>query len=415
MPAPAAGAAATFGFGTPWAPQLEFFRAKLNLPTEVWNDIIHAAHDRAFIVAGAAKADLLQDLRTAVDKSIATGDLAAFRKDFTALVAKNGWTGWTGEGSAAGTAWRTRVIYQTNMATSYAAGRWRQLNDPELLQSRPFWKYVHSDGVLHPRPWHLAWNGLTLPASHPFWKTHFAPNGWGCCCEIHPVRAPAPGAATAPPDGWDVADPETGEPVGIDAGFGYAPGANADTPLQALVDRKLINLAAPIGAQMAQALGPALAMERQQGWWLTLDEWLADPLPRGRTAVVGALTPGDLEVLAAKSQPLPDSAEIAVSDRLVVGAKQRRHLDQQNALTDDEWRSLPTLLRQPSGVYLDTINKHLVFVADGVGPAKLAVEFANASDAEALNEVVSTFRVSAESIAGMVKGGQWALVRVPGA
>ncbi|MDE2442099.1 MAG: head morphogenesis protein, partial [Betaproteobacteria bacterium] len=62
-----------FGFGTPFAEQLDFFRAKLNLPTDRWDDIQRAAHDRAFIVAGAGEADLLADLRAAVDKAIAEG------------------------------------------------------------------------------------------------------------------------------------------------------------------------------------------------------------------------------------------------------------------------------------------------------------------------------------------------------
>jgi hypothetical protein len=365
MPAPAADTAAAFGFGTPWAPQLEFFRAKLNLPSAAWDDIWHAAHDRAFIVAGAAKADLLQDLRTAVDKSIATGDLAAFRKDFTTLVAKNGWTGWTGEGSAAGTAWRTRVIYQTNMATSYAAGRWRQLNDPELLQSRPFWKYVHSDGVLHPRSWHLAWNGLTLPASHPFWKTHFAPNGWGCRCEIHPVRTPEPGAATAPPDGWDAIDAKTGEPVGIDAGFGYSPGANAATPLQTLVDRKLINLAAPIGAQMAQALGPALAAERQQAWAAMVDALASTLQPQGTTLLAATVAPETVAALEARGVVL-DNAAVWLRDHELAHALRDAKALRGAALDLAVWRDLPAELAN-AVPYLDTADTALVYAID-LGP-----------------------------------------------
>lgn len=175
-PAPAA-----VGFGTPFAAQLAFFRRKLNLPTERWDDITRAAHDRAFIVAGAAKADLLADLRTAVDSTMASGGgINEFRKKFKAVVAANGWTGWTGEGSAAGEAWRTRIIYQTNMATSYAAGQWQQMTQPAFVAALPFWRYRHADGQLHPRPQHLAWDGLTLPHDHEFWKTHFAPNGWHC-------------------------------------------------------------------------------------------------------------------------------------------------------------------------------------------------------------------------------------------
>ncbi|MBC3878051.1 hypothetical protein H8K38_09535 [Undibacterium sp. FT79W] len=164
----------------PWnktfAEQLAFFKRKLNLPTEAWNDIMRQAHDKAFMVAGAQSADLLVDLRGAITKAIESGTgIEAFRKDFKQIVAKHGWTGWTGwtgEESAARTAWRTKVIYQTNMSTSYAAGRWQQLNDPELLKAMPYWQYKHSDSVVYPRPLHQSWDGLTLPPDHSFWKEH---------------------------------------------------------------------------------------------------------------------------------------------------------------------------------------------------------------------------------------------------
>lgn len=222
--------------------QIDSFKKKLNLPTQRWDDIWQGAHDRAFIVAGAQKADLLNDLRAAVDKSVAGQSIGDFRKQFEAAVAKSGWSGWTGEGTTAGRAWRTRIIYQTNMASSYAAGRWAQLNDPELLAVRPFWRYIHRDGVLHPRPNHKQWgdSGLTLRHDHPFWLTHFPPNGWGCHCYVQAVRVPKPGDATTPPEGWDTTDPKTDAPPGIDKGWAYAPGANADTPLRQMVQDKLI-------------------------------------------------------------------------------------------------------------------------------------------------------------------------------
>ena len=180
------------GFNTPFAEQLAFFRQKLNLPTEHWDDIMRAAHDRAFVVAGAMKADLLADLHGSVEKVIAEGkSIGWFRKEFAAIVGKHGWQGWKGEGSPEGFAWRTRVIYQTNLATSYAAGRYAQLTDPELLTLRPYWRYKHADGVANPRLQHVAWNGLTLPHDHPFWQTHFPPNGWNCFPAETPVRCDA--------------------------------------------------------------------------------------------------------------------------------------------------------------------------------------------------------------------------------
>ena len=237
---------AAFGFNTPFDEQLAFFKAKLNLPTERWDDIMRSAHDRAFIVAGAMKADLLSDLNSSVAKAIGQGTgYAQFHKDFMATVKKHGWTGWTGEGSKAGEAWRSRVIYQTNMATSYAAGRYRQLTDPDFVTLRPYWRYKHADWVANPRLQHVAWNNLTLPHDHAFWKTHFPPNGWSCHCRVTPVGAreyakSQAAGETEPPAGWDARD-DKGNLPGVAKGFDYAPGASVRTPLREFVQNKLIN------------------------------------------------------------------------------------------------------------------------------------------------------------------------------
>lgn len=244
-----------FGFGTPFQEQLEFLRQKLAVPTQQWDDIQRSAHDRAFVVAGAAKAALLADLHAAVIKAAEEGKgLREFEKDFKRIVAKHGWTGWTGEGSAAGEAWRARIIYKTNMATSYAAGRYRQLTEPAFVALHPYWRYIHRDGVRHPRPLHVAWHGLTLRHDHPFFVTHFPPNGWGCGCRVTPVTK-AEGLRSAkagldePPAGWDKPDPKTGAPVGIDKGFDYAMGQN-----RAELDRMLL---APKLAQLFGKTPPA--------------------------------------------------------------------------------------------------------------------------------------------------------------
>lgn len=241
----------TFGFGTPYQAQLDFFRQKLNLPSERWDTITRQAHDKAFIVAGVQNADLLQDLRNAVDKAIAEGrGLEAFRKDFKSIMQKNGWVNFTGAGSDDGIAWRTKVIYDTNLRTSYAAGVYKDLTDPEYLKLRPNWKYVHNDTVQHPRPLHLSWDGTVLPHDHPFWKTHFAPNGWGCQCRIEPARANE--AITGPPKGWNMIDPKTGAPFGIDKGFDYAPGANIHASFESIIADKQVKLDAPIANAMLQ-------------------------------------------------------------------------------------------------------------------------------------------------------------------
>lgn len=258
------------GFGTPFEEQIDFLRKKLRLPSERWTDIQRSAHDRAFMVSGAAQADLLHDLHQAVlDAAKQGAGLEAFKKDFLRIVQKHGWAGWTGDDRAidpatglptgnggAGVAWRLKIIYSTNMSQSYWAGRYRQMTDPDMLAVRPYWRYIHSELSRDPRPHHMAWHGLTLKHDHPFWQTHFAPNGWGCKCRIEAVskregEAAARAGLGDPPDDWDKIDSSTGTQVGIDKGFNYAPGASVDVPLRKLVQDKLITYPPAIGKALA--------------------------------------------------------------------------------------------------------------------------------------------------------------------
>lgn len=221
----------------PFEEQIRFFRQKTNLGTRAWTDIFNAQHDHSFVVAGATKRALLSDLRNAVDRVIADGiTLEQFKKDFLGVVAKNGWTGWKGEGSKKGEAWRARTIYDTNLRTSYAAGRLAQMK--AVAKEMPYWRYRHNDSVENPRPEHLAWDGLVLRSDDPFWKTHYPPNGWGCQCYVEPLDdADLKKEGKDGPDRTPSIEMEekiVGQkgptprlvrtPKGIDPGFGYQPG-----------------------------------------------------------------------------------------------------------------------------------------------------------------------------------------------
>lgn len=405
----------TASFGGPFDKQVEFLANKLNLPTSRWDDIRQSAHDRGFIVAGVSMADLLDDFHVAAVKAASEGrGLEAFKKEFDALVQKHGWTGWTGEGSAAGRAWRAQIIYKTNMATSYAAGRYAQLKSPEMLKTRPYWKYVHDDSVEHPRPIHQSWDGIVLPHDHPFWDTHFCPNGWGCMCRIVAVdakeyeKAKAEGRAEPSP-GWDEIDPDTGAPPGIDKGWAYAPGAAVKKPLQELIDEKLINLSAPVGAEMYQAMAPVLKAERETAYRAFVDQVVADPVKRGRTATVGAIDPATLSWLRTNRSIEPAGAEIKVDDGLLVGKKAARHELAGNALSTDEWANLAAQLAEPEQILFDTRTGKLLYILPaGDGRLeKLAVEFdylLKRAKGQA-NMIVSGFKVPASAIEGEIKGG----------
>lgn len=211
-----------------------FFRDKLRLPTATWSDIQHGMHARAFVVAGAVKDELLSDFQASVMQAIESGTtLETFRKDFDRIVAAHGWE-YNG-----GRNWRSRVIFETNVRTAYMAGRYKQMTDPDVIKRRPFWQYRHGDSVV-PRPEHLAWNGLVLEATDPWWETHYPPNGWGCKCKVFSrslrelARLGKTGPDKAPPVvfeektlGHHPGAPVVQVPKGIDPGWGYNVGEAA--------------------------------------------------------------------------------------------------------------------------------------------------------------------------------------------
>lgn len=221
-------------FNKPFRAQLDFFRGKLNIPTERWDALWREQHAKGFMIAGAMKAELLSDFRSAVERAIAEGrTLREFRKDFDQIVKKHGWS-YNG-----GRNWRTEVIYTTNIRQSYNAGRWKQLTDPGVLKVYPYLEYRHGDS-LRPRPHHLAWNGTVLPADDPWWQTHYPQNGWGCRCKVLSAgprdlaRMGKSGPDTAPPSPLD---PKTDTPVGIDSGFDYNVGQSAERSFRILANK----------------------------------------------------------------------------------------------------------------------------------------------------------------------------------
>ena len=397
-----------FGFGTPFQAQIDFLRQKLDLPTERWDDILRSAHDRAFIVAGAAKADLLADLHQAVIKAAGTdGGERAFAKDFKAIVAKHGWTGWTGQGTKEGEAWRARIIYQTNMSTSYWAGRYQQMTDPEVLKLHPYWRYIHADGILHPRAQHLAWHGLTLLASDPFWQTHFPPNGWLCHCRVTSVtkkegEASARAGLGEPPSGWDKVDPKTNAPIGIDKGFDYAPGANVKASFQSFIDAKLINVAAPIGAAMWEVLVSVLLTEKSAEFSAWVDRVLEYGVIRHDKQIAGAMQSQDIKFLEQLGKE-PVTAEIVVEDSLLIGKKSQRHEAAGDALTLEEWKSVPAALTDHPLVYYDTVNGSLLYVMPSLTDSrsiKLAVEvnLVTARPKQTLNLARTGFKINPQAL-----------------
>lgn len=78
--------------------------------------------------------------------------------------------------------------YEHAVASSQMASRWQDYDPDTVLQ-------YETVGDSRVRPEHLAWDNIKLPASHPWWQTHYPPNGWLCRCTViaaSPTDRPTP-------------------------------------------------------------------------------------------------------------------------------------------------------------------------------------------------------------------------------
>ena len=221
-----------------------FAQKRMLLPSFAWQDVYAQEHGAGVAVAGIMQQEVLQVFADELQKTIqAGGDLAGFSKAMRAELQKRKLWGQvevtdpvTGQ-SRITTFDRDRLalIFDTNVRQAYAAGLWQEAESDK--KNAKWIRYsTANDGRV--RAAHQAWHGVTLPVDHPFWRTHWPPNGWRCRCFITPldeqdierlqragqlVRHEAPAV-----DLVEYRNKRTGEvskvPRGIDPGFAYNPG-----------------------------------------------------------------------------------------------------------------------------------------------------------------------------------------------
>jgi|GEM_PF-1590756 len=176
------------------AEAIEYFRGKGLAPADRrydWRDTWREEHARAFTVAKATSDDVLTTIRAAVDKALAEGrTLETVAAELEPQLRELGWWGrqplrdpLTGETPIVqlGSARRLRVIIDTNLRTSYAAGRWARIQ--RTKDDLPYLRYRQIERPTS-RDAHKPFDGIVLPVDHPFWQTHFPPNGWFCGCSV---------------------------------------------------------------------------------------------------------------------------------------------------------------------------------------------------------------------------------------
>ncbi|EAU40171.1 prophage MuSo2, F protein, putative [Fulvimarina pelagi HTCC2506] len=310
-------------FRTPEA-VTSYFDGKADRPAFSWLDVFGEEHAHAFTVAKAVDAELLGTFRKTISTAIAESkSFETWRGEIQDELAKLGWWGPRRIGDPAGadpdkladfsSRRRLETIFWTNMRTARAAGQWERIQ--RTKRALPYLLYVRSASA-EPRAEHLRFVGIILPVDHPFWSTHFPPNGWGCKCSVRQItRREAEQLLGTEPDPDDESairytnkapdfgsrefrNRRTGEvtsvPVGIDPGWQTNPGLARSRTLLDTLSRRLEELAqVPGGAGNARRMAKELWSDPYQRLAPLLPEkvWMPAGVAPEVAAATNAVSP----------------------------------------------------------------------------------------------------------------------------
>ncbi|HEY0954025.1 MAG TPA: phage minor head protein [Roseateles sp.] len=210
-----------------------------------WQDLWEEEHALQFTVSRLTRLDLMQTLQEKIIASV-QGDMGRrdYLRDAREALQEAGWWGAkevvepaTGEIlQTKFDASRLNLIFDVNTRQANAAGLWERMQ--RTKRTHPYARYITKNDE-RVREAHRAWHNVTLPIDHPFWLTHWCPNGYRCRCRIVAVSQAEydrgvtptgePMVKAAPEIVWrDWQNRRTGEtikvPVGIDPGFAYNAG-----------------------------------------------------------------------------------------------------------------------------------------------------------------------------------------------
>jgi SPP1 gp7 family putative phage head morphogenesis protein len=406
----------------PFDEAIRFFRDKLNIGTDTWRDLSAEAYATSFSVAGVRNMEVLQAIRVAIDRAIADGTtLEQFRTELRDIVAR------TGLELRGKFGWRSRIIFETNLRTAYAAGKWAQIE--RMKSARPYVRYV---AVLdnRTRPAHRAWHGTVLPVDHPFWDTHYPPNGWGCRCTVQSlsqrdlarfgftITDPAPPTGSLPRsirgrDGNRIVE----LPPGIDEGWahnvgkaeraarggGSLPGWQAPLTPQDIAAPPVVAAgaatrpASPASLAEASAVSPRTrdAARRLHDALLAVDadlgaaaaaNWAPDVraamaadfmlwaaatfqrgAARGEMRVIGVLTPQQLAEVRNAGRA-PATAAVWIRDAELIHLARPDKVRRGQAIAIPDALLLPQLLAEPDAVLLDLQGGELLYIFTPLRP-----------------------------------------------
>lgn len=170
-----------------------------------WLKLSEDARRRAFTLAGVAQLSLIQEVLDALEAAVSQGETL---EDFKARIGAKLAREW-GQANAS----RVETIFRNATQHAYNAGRYAAATHPDVIDARPFWGF---DAVLDNRTSDVCRHadGTVLPASSPWWATHYPPLHHRCRSSVRTLteaQAAELGVTKDPTD------------LGADRGFGALP------------------------------------------------------------------------------------------------------------------------------------------------------------------------------------------------
>lgn len=171
--------------------------------TADWADQALSVRERAFFSARVENEQFLQRAKTFVkhfierttdeDGKLVAGSMSQFVEEMRAFAIREGMGKVGVPDDAVNEAdltdirseARLRLIFQTNVNTSYGHGEWRQSMHPTVLDTWPAARFVRLPGAKEPRPRHVQGEGdIRLKTDYAYWA------GWQNAPEIGGFQTP---------------------------------------------------------------------------------------------------------------------------------------------------------------------------------------------------------------------------------
>lgn len=187
---------------------MEWFEKRVPIAEKDLEKLSKEAQKQAFTIAGVNQMSVVMTVFDEMQKAVEQGEpIQEFRKRVKAKLRGQ----WTKATSA-----RLDTIFITSTQTAYNSGRFKQLSDPDVVKTRPFWVF---DAVMDDRTTHICQtlNGLTLPANAAEWANNYPPMHHRCRSGVRSERRSTVTRRGGPTKKGDIPNPK------VPRGFGKTP------------------------------------------------------------------------------------------------------------------------------------------------------------------------------------------------